>query len=71
MQCKVEQMALNLNEKRKLQRFLQGHERVCPGIRENCTYSLRFSRGSGIGVSTKVVCSTCQEKKDITDYGAW
>lgn len=71
MKCKLDEMALNLNEKRNLQKFLTLHEKICTDIKKHCKYSLNFSGGNGIGVSTKVVCGTCGKGHDITDYGAW
>ena len=69
-QCKIES-AINLNEKRKLQKFLVEHQIYCPDIKTKCNYSLRFSHSSGIGWATKVICHECGKASDITDYGAW
>jgi len=68
--CKVE-TALNFSEKKKLQKFLTVHEKICPDIRKSCAYSISFSNISGIGISTYVTCSVCKTKHNITDYGAW
>lgn len=65
MQCKVIE-SLNLNEKKKLQKFLTNH--YCPDVRDN--YNISFSPSS-IGVAVFVTCKLCDEKHDITDYGAW
>lgn len=70
VQCKIEE-AINLNEKRKLQKFLVEHQVYCTDIKTKCNYSLRFSREGGIGTSTEVVCSTCGKVHDITDYAEW
>lgn len=71
MQCKVPQMALNLPEKVKLQRFLAEHQVYCPQIKNSCKYTISFEGGSGIGISVLVKCGFCGKRHDITDYGAW
>ena len=69
-QCKIEQ-ALNLNEKRKLQKFLVEHQVYCTDIKTECTYSIAFSSTTGIGQNAYVVCKQCHKKHDITDYSSW
>ena len=69
-QCKIEQ-ALNLNEKRKLQKFLVEHQVYCVNIKTECNYSIAFSSTTGIGQNAYAICKQCHKKHDITDYGAW
>jgi len=71
MQCKVPQMALNLNEKRKLQKFLIEHQTYCTRIMKDCNYSISFEGGNGIGIAVLVKCKNCNKKHDITDYRTW
>ena len=66
MQCKVIE-SLNLNEKKKLQKFLTNH--YCPDVKDN--YTISFNGANGIGVAVFVTCKLCDKKEDITDYGAW
>lgn len=69
--CKIPQMALNLNEKKKLQKFLVEHQVYCVDIKKHCNYSIRFGSTTGIGQNTYVHCTKCGKLHDITDYGAW
>lgn len=71
MQCKVPQMALNLDEKKKLQGFLAEHQTYCPSIKNSCNYSISFEPGGGIGIAVYVKCGVCGKKHNITDYNTW
>ena len=60
MQCKLDSMALNLNEKKNLQVWLKEHELYCPDIKIKCNYSLSFFKEI-----VKVKCKQCGEKKAL------
>lgn len=65
----IEQMALSIEEKKKLQHFFAEHKIYCPDVKSH--YSLSFSGEGGIGIGVYVKCNLCNRKKDITDYGRW
>lgn len=60
MQCKLDAMALNLFEKRNLQKFLKVHESVCPDIKSKCDYSFSFVREL-----VYVKCKQCGIEKQL------
>jgi len=70
MQCRLE-TTLDINEKRKLQKFFKVHKALCPDVAECSGHSFVFSSTNGIGTKIEVRCATCYKKHDITDYGAW
>lgn len=69
MHCNIE-TTLDLNEKRKLQKFLHEHASTCPDVAECTGHSFVYSTGS-IGTKVEVRCATCKTKHDITDYSVW
>ena len=65
MQCEVTQMALNMDEKIALQKWLHEHEVVCPTV-INCNYTLGFSIATGgKSVQVEAKCGNCGKGKKL------
>jgi len=58
--------ALTDTELDEYDKFVALHFANCLG-----NVTIEFDNGGGIGTAIFVECSSCREKKDITDLGSW
>lgn len=60
MQCEITQLALNMDEKITLQRWIHKHKAMCPTI-STCNYSLTFNGTDKVMVK----CGECGEGHEL------
>ena len=67
-------MIFELNtENKRLERLFKDYHKhfVQTATNDNLTYHYEIYSGSGIGLSTYIVCDQTGTKGDITDYSEW